>query len=92
MTEWVFVSQHAARRWHARAAPSDPPYGPRAAYIEGERVPEPTGLEADEVRYHPPTDALLLRKNNVLVTVIRGREASSYPLREAVRQAGGEPA
>jgi hypothetical protein len=70
-TDWIELSEHAVERWKART-PSSTKIGPRVAWLDAEDavVPEPTGLDADEVRYHAPTRTVLLRKDSHMVTVI----------------------
>jgi len=77
--DWVDVTNHAAIRWHQHT--SSPGVGPVVAWTQGEPCSPPT-LEADEVRYHRPTDTLLLKKEGVLVTVIDVQTA-----RPAIRSA-----
>ena len=67
MIDWVYVTDHAAERWHERTA--TPGIGPIVAWNESERR-EVSELTGDEIRYHPATESLLIRKDGVLVTVI----------------------
>lgn len=79
---WVDLTAHASTRWRQRRRRTDPLVGPRVAWFEGVRLPSTHGLDADEVRYHEPTDTLLLRHEDRLVTVI-AREFAT----EAAKQA-----
>lgn len=73
---WVEVSTEAARRWRQRA-PDGTAYGARCAWFAAVTVTldDDHALDADEVRYHPPTDVCLLRKGRTLVTCVTGRHA-----------------
>lgn len=63
------VTEHAADRWDQRT-PFDS-ISPERAWTESQRI---TSLEvpcrADEVRYHPPTRAVLVERANRIVTVM----------------------
>jgi len=65
--DWITVSGHAAERWHERT--DEPGIGPIVAWNEAERRHVPD-LDAEEIRYHRPTETLLLQNGGVLVTVI----------------------
>lgn len=91
MTEPPEVSDHAAARWAARSAvPTD--LSPTTAWRQGVRIDEPHGLEADEVRYHPAADCVLVRKDCGIVTVIAVDGRAKPPLKHAIQrtQAGAE--
>jgi len=92
MTDWPTISRHAARRLHERGQACEPPVGPRAAWIDGQPVAEPHGLDADAVRYHAPTGLVLVCQHGVLVTCLRGETAASPVLRRAVQRVGGASA
>lgn len=87
--EVVEITDHAWTRWQSRRA-ADPGHGPVLAWDRAERVPEPHGLDADEVRYHAPTDLAMVAGvepapdgTRVVVTMIRG-EGAKPALREAI--------
>lgn len=84
MNDWIDLTDHAAERWAARSADVD--HGPIVAWIEGEPV---TGhdLDADEVRYHPESGTVLLRRDEALVTVLDIATARP-PVRRAVCRLG----
>lgn len=65
--DWINVSAHAADRWHQRT--DSPGIGPIVAWNEGDRTNVRT-IEGDELRYHRDTETILVRKEQVLVTVI----------------------
>lgn len=85
--EWVGLTDHAGDQWRERADPPES-IGPRIAWFDGVVVHEPHGLEADEVRYHPPSGVVLLRKDGDLVTVIDVGPDAKPELRQAVRRLG----
>lgn len=86
--EWVEISEHAGRRWAQRAKPCG--VGPRAAWLHGVRLSDE--LHGDEVRFHPPSETILIRRENTLVTVY-ALETAAAPIREAVlARFGGESA
>ena len=85
------VSNHASAMWAARSAiPTD--LSPTTAWQQAVRIDEPHGLEADEVRYHPPADCVLLRKDSSVVTVIPVDGRSKPALKQAIQrtQVGAE--
>lgn len=85
------VSDHAAAMWAARSAiPTD--LTPTTAWQQGVRIDEPHGLEADEVRYHPVAECVLLRKDRGVVTVIPIDGGAKPPLKQAIQrsQVGAE--
>lgn len=85
----IAVSDHAAARWDERTGADS--IAPEAAWARAHRCPgvEPR-IRGDEARYHPPTDALLLRRIGTIATVIGVADANDDGLRRAVRaQFGG---
>lgn len=88
MMEWIVVSGHAAERWHQRT--DSPGVGPIIAWSESERR-ELEHVSGDEVRYQRATKTLLVRKGNVLVTVLGAADATRQTRQEIYGQRG-EPA
>jgi len=85
--EWIIVSGHAADRWHERT--DSPGVGPIVAWNEAERR-EVRDLNGDEIRYHRPSETLLVRKAGVLVTVVDAPTARRQ-IRQDVYGQRGEP-
>ncbi|WP_435067684.1 hypothetical protein [Haloplanus sp. C73] len=83
--DYVRLTDHAADRWAARS--DDTGYGPVVAWREGRVIPEPHGLEADEVRFHRPSGTVLLNRDGYLVTVIDA-DSAKPKLRRALRCLG----
>lgn len=83
--DWPAISGHASAMWRERSSAVGE-IGPRAAWLEGVRLDEPHGLHADEVRYHPAAEAVLLRKNRRIVTVIPVDGRAKPRLKEAVQR------
>ena len=79
MTDWVYITDHAAERWHERT--ETPGIGPIVAWNESGRR-EVSELTGDEIRYHRATETLLIRKGGVLVTVIDASTARPNIQRE----------
>ncbi len=63
----IIVSKHALKRWFQRSA--TPEMDPALAWAEATEI-RGHGLEGDEVRYHTPSETVIIRKGNTLVTVI----------------------
>lgn len=82
--DWIHVSDHAALRWTQRANAT---VGPRVAWFDAQTITADHGLYADEARYHPDTDTVLIRKDDTLVTVIPVSD-SRPRLQQAVRRLG----
>ncbi|QLH81015.1 hypothetical protein [Halosimplex pelagicum] len=77
------VTEHAADRWDARTDPAS--VAPETAWRHAQRVraaERPTGT--DEVRFHAPSGALLLRCGTSIVTVL---DATDDDPRRDVQQA-----
>jgi|GEM_PF-1674436 len=77
------VTEHAANRWDTRTDPAS--VAPETAWAHAQRVraaERPTGT--DEVRFHAPSGALLLRCGTSIVTVL---DATDDNLRRDVQQA-----
>lgn len=66
----VVPNIHAAIRWHQRAG--DDPIYPVQAWREGceMSLPEPHYRNADEGRYHRPTNTVLLRQGTDITTTL----------------------
>lgn len=67
-SEWILVSDHAAYRYRQRRR-DECFVGPRIAWFDGVELDD-HALEGDEVRYHEPSDTLLVRKDSHIVTAI----------------------
>lgn len=84
-TPTVSVSRHVRwERWPQRA--SNPDVGPLDAWRDGTQI-YGHGLRADEVRYHNPTETVLLRRNHTLVTVLDATTAR-LSVQNAIRHFG----
>lgn len=84
--DWITVSVHAGEQWHRRT--NSPGIGPRGAWIDGEPyVGEEARRHVDEMRHHPPSGTILLRKGNTLVTVLPADEVLAEG---AIISTGGE--
>lgn len=79
-TDWIVVSAHAYERWHERT--DAPGHGPRVAWFNGFGI-DCRAIDADEARYHQPTDTVLIRKEGTLVTVLDVAD-SRAPVQDAV--------
>lgn len=75
------VSEHAEDMWAQR---TDSPLDIDEAWDVADRVFTRTGIDADEVRYHPPTDTVILRKGTALVTAIRVEDSSKPRLQAGI--------
>jgi len=81
------VSRHAQQRWIQRS--SLPSMDPLVAWRSPDaQLLRNHDLDGDEVRYHEPSDAVLVRKDDTLVTVIHAPSAK-WRVRAAVRHVGG---
>lgn len=86
--DWLDVSKNAGERW--LEVTDSPGIGPVVAWNEAERR-QVRDLRADEVRYHRPTDTLLLAHGTTLVEVMDATSANRQ-IRQDVFGSGGEPA
>jgi len=92
--DWIAVSDHAAERWTERT--TSPGIGPRVAWNESVRVAGLDGPRGDDIRYHQPTDLVLVADRGTLVTVLEGPELSHADRQtlatQQLRTNGGETA
>lgn len=77
------VTDHANNQWDDRS--SQPQLYPISAWENGFEIPEPHGLEAEEIQYHHPSRQALLRKSTFIVTSITAINAK-YKLKKAIIQ------
>lgn len=70
------VSKHAWKRWEQRA--DDPDCDIRVAWADGQRCTA-LGCHGDELRYHEPTETILVRRLGTLVTVIDATDIGGGP-------------
>jgi len=69
------VSNHAGKRWDQRTPPDS--VSPETAWEHSQRVNGPERLTGtDEARVHLPTQTVLLRSQDCIVTVLSERECS----------------
>lgn len=78
----VIVSSAHARRMAKQR--SEYLTNPITLWIVGQKVEEPHGMDAEEVRYDEQSEAVVLRKNNTLVTVISTKTAKTR-LKKAIQ-------
>ena len=84
------VTDHAHDRWAERADHSSAA-GPQVAWHQGEQITVPHGLSGDEVRYHAPSETVLVRLDRSIVTVIDAADGVKPRLRGALAAVrGGE--
>jgi hypothetical protein len=69
-SEVVAPSWHSRQKWSRYVGPSDDPLAVLEAWEKGEPIRRDHGLDAEEVRLDPETEALLLRKGETIVTTI----------------------
>lgn len=81
--EILTTSKHAQDQWNDRS--KKPELYPIVAWQEGIRVPEPHGMEAQELTYHHPSRQALLRKRTTIVTTVTV-PIGKYALKKAVIQ------
>jgi len=86
--DWIIVSNSAADSWHKHT--DSPGVGPIVAWNESERR-DVRHLNGDEIRYHQGTETLLIRRGDVLVTVVDALDASRH-IRQDIYGPEGEPA
>ena len=86
----IIVTDHAHDRWEERADHSSVA-GPQIAWFQGEEITVQHGLNGDEVRYHAPSETVLVRRNALIVTVIDAVDGAKPRLRGALAAVrGGE--
>lgn len=86
----IRVTDHAHDRWAERADHSSAA-GPQVAWSEGVAITVPHGIDSDEVRYHAPSETVLVRRNAAIVTVIDATDGVKPRLRGALAAVrGGE--
>lgn len=86
----IRVTDHAHERWAERADHSSVA-GPQVAWHEGVPITVPHGLNGDEVRYHAPSETVLVRQNASIVTIIDAGDGVKPRLRGALAAVrGGE--
>lgn len=88
--EVLMSSYHADEQWDDRSR--TPEMFAISGWANGFRVPEPHGMEAEEVQYHHPSRQALLRKRTTIVTSISvpsGRnELKRAVIREMLKRGG----
>lgn len=81
--EVLTTSSHAQDQWNDRS--KKPQMYPIVAWQNGLRIPEPHGMEAQEMKYHHPSRQALLRKRTTIVTTLTV-PIGKYQLKKAVIQ------
>lgn len=79
--EVLTVSSHADDQWDERT--ELPELYPISAWENGFLVPEPHGMEAEEIQYHHPSRQALLRKRTTIVTSVTASNGR-YELKRAI--------
>lgn len=81
--EVLTTSSHAQDQWNDRSR--EPQTMPIVGWQDGIRIPEPHGMEAEEMKYHHPSRQALLRKRTTIVTTVTV-PIGKYALKKAVIQ------
>jgi hypothetical protein len=81
--EVLTTSSHAQDQWDDRSR--KPETFPIVAWQDSIRIPQPHGMEAQEMKYHHPSRQALLRKRTTIVTTVTV-PIGKYQLKKAVIQ------
>jgi hypothetical protein len=84
----IHVTDHALDRWWERADHSSVA-GPQIAWHLADTITAPHGLDGDEVRYHAPSETVLVRRDGSIVTIIDATDGVKPRLRAALAAVRG---